>query len=97
MKTLLKFAMGIALAGALVKILTQKQAGNDSTTDTERAGTSDGPLGSYDQNRSSADMASSPDMAATDEAGAGIAGSGYGPSPEEGARSQDWNGQRSGF
>jgi hypothetical protein len=96
MKTLFKFAMVAALAGALVKILMQKQAGNDSTTDTGR-GTSDGPLRSYDQNRTSQDMAPSPDMAATDEAGADIRSSGYGPSAEEGARSQDWNGQRSGF
>jgi hypothetical protein len=91
MKTLFKFAMVAALAGALVKILMQKQAGNDSTTDTERGSTADGPLRSYDQNRASQDMA------ATDEAGAGIRNAGYGPSPEEGARSEDWNGQRSGF
>jgi hypothetical protein len=97
MKTLLKFAMGVALAGALVRILMQKQTGNESTTDTQRMGTGDGPLRSYDQNRSSPDMAASPDTQPTDEVGAGIASSGYSPSPEEGARSQDWNGQRSGF
>jgi hypothetical protein len=95
MKTLLKFAMGIALAGALVKILTQKQAGSDSTTDTQRAGTSDGPLRSYDQERATREMAPSPDMAVTDQVGA--ATSGYGSSLEEGTRSQDWNGQPRGF
>jgi hypothetical protein len=61
MKTLLKFATGAALAGVLVNRLLKKQTGRNSTFGRN----SEGPLRSYDQNRSS----SSAGMESTDDAG----------------------------
>jgi hypothetical protein len=61
MKSLIKLAMGAALAGVLVNMLMKKQAGrysqgaNEDMTDAPDAGdmssTSEGPLSSYDQNQ----------------------------------------------
>jgi hypothetical protein len=53
MKTLFKFAVGAAIAGALVNMLMKQRSGNsmsDQDQDDERLSTSTGPESSYDQN-----------------------------------------------
>ena len=51
MKTLFKFAVGAAIAGALVNMLMKQRSGKFlGGQDDERSSTSSGPESSYDQN-----------------------------------------------
>jgi hypothetical protein len=63
MKSLLRFALGAALAGALVNIFLNEQSRRQSPEDSLGvASTSEGPLSSYDLNQASdPDGASSPE------------------------------------
>jgi hypothetical protein len=76
-------------------MLMKKQAGRNSTSDTEGMGsTEDAALRTYDQNRSS-----SPGMEQSSDTNLGGTSS-YGQSPmpdQAGERSQDWNGRTNGF
>ena len=55
MKTLLKLAMGAALAGALVNMLMRQRSGSGATSQdlSGQNSTSDGPDAGYDQNAGS--------------------------------------------
>ena len=64
MKTLLKVAIGAAVAGALINLVLGKRSrrGTSRQDSPGLASTSDGPLSSYDRNQAAADVTAHTDI-----------------------------------